>query len=84
MILTANQIDQNIVWLIKNGSPPIRYLTHKHLLKTPGSSEMMTGLWREVQTCRDADQTSQKIDCSRRSEIPRKYPPPSFFDFRMS
>ncbi len=53
MIQDTGQIDQNIDWLLRNGSAPVRYLTHRHLLKTPPDSEGMADLWREVQACRD-------------------------------
>jgi hypothetical protein len=51
MILNEKQIENNIGWLLKNGSPPVRYLTHKYLMRTAGQDET---LWRDVETCREA------------------------------
>ena len=45
MILDSGQIEPNISWLLKHGSPPVRYLTHEHLMKTPDRSQGVTGLW---------------------------------------
>jgi hypothetical protein len=52
MFLNSNQIKKNIDWLLTNGSAPIKYLTHKHLLAA-GSSKAMRSLWYEVEnsTC---------------------------------
>ena len=58
-MLNANQIDKSVAWLLDNGSPPVRYLTHKYLLKAPSSSEM-DNLWSDVQTCRDAKEILSK------------------------
>jgi hypothetical protein len=60
VILSTNQIDQNIAWLVSNGSPPVRYLTHKYLLKAPIDSQVMISLWKDVQTCKDADEIFSK------------------------
>lgn len=49
MILQPKQIDKNVSWLLANGSAPIKYLTHKHLLKTPFTSKTMRDLWRNVE-----------------------------------
>ena len=49
MILNANQIKKNIDWLLTNGSAPVRYLTHKHLLATTNTSKAIQALWHEVQ-----------------------------------
>ena len=54
MLLNAGQIEQNIAWLLQNGSPPVRYLTHKHLLQKPLHSAEMDAHWREVEVCQDA------------------------------
>ena len=58
-MLSANQIDKSVAWLLDNGSPPVRYLTHKYLLKAPSSSEM-DSLWGDVQTCRDPEEILSK------------------------
>lgn len=60
MILSASQIDRNIAWLLSDGSPPVRYLTHKYLLKTPAGSEEMANLRSDAQTCRDAEEILSK------------------------
>ena len=49
MVLSAKQIENNINWLLANGSAPIRYLTHKHLLSVDESSQSMRTLWRDVE-----------------------------------
>jgi hypothetical protein len=51
MILTVKQVENNINWLLKNGSTPVRYLTQKNLLKTPENSKEMRELWLEVESC---------------------------------
>jgi hypothetical protein len=60
VFLGASQIDKSIAWLLDNGSPPIRYLTHKYLLNVPSDSEVMASLWSDVQTCRDAEEILSK------------------------
>jgi len=48
-MLDRRQINENIDWLIENGSAPVRYLTHLHLLgASPRGSEMKV-LWEEVE-----------------------------------
>ena len=49
MFLTAEEIDTNIDWLLEHGSPPVRYLTHRHILKTDPRSEQMRELWKGVE-----------------------------------
>ena len=58
-MLNANQIDKSVAWLLDNGSPPVRYLTHKHLLKASSGPEM-DDLWGGVQTYRDAKEILSK------------------------
>jgi len=48
MMLSSSQIKRNVDWLLTNGSAPIKYLTHKHLLGTTGSTKSMRSLWYEV------------------------------------
>jgi len=60
MILSADQVDGNIAWLLSNGSPPIKYLTHVHLLRTPPNSEGMRTLWQQVETCEEAEEIFSK------------------------
>jgi hypothetical protein len=54
-VLSAKQIDKSVAWLLDNGSPPVRYLTHKYLLKAPSSSEMDNPRG-DVQTCSAAEE----------------------------
>lgn len=49
MVLNSKQIAKNVEWLRANGSAPVRYLTHKHLLMTQVNSKAMRELWREVE-----------------------------------
>jgi len=49
MTLSLNQIEKNVDWLLANGSAPVQYLTHKHILGKSGSSKAMRSLWREVE-----------------------------------
>jgi hypothetical protein len=60
MILSVSQIDKNIAWLLSNGSPPVRYLTHKYLLRAPLGSTEMINLWKDVQTCEDVEEIFNK------------------------
>jgi len=47
-MLTRDQIENNIGWLLENGSAPTKYLTNLYLLgASPRSSEMME-LWDAV------------------------------------
>jgi hypothetical protein len=46
MFLSAAEIDTSIRWLLGNASPPVRYLTHKHILKTDSAS--LQKLWEDV------------------------------------
>jgi hypothetical protein len=56
MILSASEIDKSTTWLLSNGSPPVKYLTHKYILKTPADSQVMTNLWGDARTCKDAEE----------------------------
>jgi hypothetical protein len=56
MFLSADQIEHNLVWLLTNASSPVKYLTHKHILKTPTDSDEMSRLWQEVEECEDAQE----------------------------
>lgn len=49
MFLSAKEIDAAIGWLLANASPPVRYLTHRHILKTDPQSEQMVELWKGVE-----------------------------------
>jgi hypothetical protein len=54
MFLNADQIKTNISWLLRQGSPAIKYLTQRQLLKTPPASEEIQGLRQQVETCQEA------------------------------
>ncbi len=47
--LTNDEINTNIRWLTENASPPVKYLTYKHILKTEAASESMLELWKQVE-----------------------------------
>lgn len=51
-MLTGKQIETNIGWLLENGSTPVKYLTHKHLLNSP--QKEIRGLWKEVENSKEA------------------------------
>jgi hypothetical protein len=60
MILSTDQIKANIAWLLSNGSPPIKYLTHIHLLRTPPYSEEIMALWQQVETSKETEEIFSK------------------------
>jgi hypothetical protein len=60
MFLSADQLKANIDWLLENASPPVRYLTHIHLLRTPLHAEGMAVLWRQVEICPEAEEIFSK------------------------
>lgn len=47
--LTNDEINASLRWLIENASPPVKYLTYKHILKTDTASESMPILWKQVE-----------------------------------
>jgi hypothetical protein len=47
--LDKEQIDRNIEWLLANASPPVRYLTHCHLLGLRPESSTAKNLWQAVE-----------------------------------
>jgi hypothetical protein len=53
-LLIEAEINRNIQWLCDNGSAPVRYLTHKYLLRTPTHSKQMIKLWLDVVDCPEA------------------------------
>jgi hypothetical protein len=61
VIISASQIDKSTAWLLSNGSPLVKYLTHKYILKTPPGSKVMADLWGDVQTCGDAEEIFSKL-----------------------
>ena len=60
MKLDKKQIENNINWLVSNGSPAVKYLTHKYLLKSDPCSKAMKKLWTEVEKCRAAEEIFSK------------------------
>ena len=56
MFLSAAEIETSIHWLLENASPPVRYLTHKHILKTDPQSKSMQELWRDVEHSSEAEE----------------------------
>ncbi len=54
MFLSPAEIDACTAWLLENASPPVRYLTQVHILKTDPGSEAARALWRAVENCSDA------------------------------
>ena len=60
--LNAGQVARNITWLLSNGSAPVRYLTHRHLLHTPAGSRPMRALWQEVEKDPDVTEMFAKQD----------------------
>ena len=53
MFMTAEEINRSITWLVRNSSPVVKYLTHKHILKSDPQSEPMAELWKAVENCSD-------------------------------
>ena len=56
MFMSIGEINTSIRWLIENASPPVRYLTHKHILKTDCQSKFMQELWRDVECSSGAEE----------------------------
>jgi hypothetical protein len=56
MFLSMGEINTSIRWLIENASPPVKYLTYKHILKTDHQSKSMQELWRGVESSSDAEE----------------------------
>jgi hypothetical protein len=52
-MLTKEQIDKNIDWLLNHAGAPVRYLTRRHLNAENIDSSQMRQLWREVERDRD-------------------------------
>jgi hypothetical protein len=56
MFLSPEEINNSTRWLLDNASPPVRYLTHRHILQTDPQSEPMKELWRSVEHGGDAEE----------------------------
>lgn len=54
MFLNPDEISTSIGWLLKNASPPVKYLTYKHLLDIDPQCRQMQELWTEVENSRAA------------------------------
>jgi len=65
-MLSRNEIENSIEWLMKNASAPVQYLTHRHLLNIDASSVDARRLWLEVQKDKDVREifAKQKADGS--------------------
>lgn len=60
IFLSADEIKTSIRWLLENASPPVRYLTCKHILKTDPQSKPMQELWKDVEHGSDAEEIFSK------------------------
>ena len=49
MFLNAAEIEACTRWLLDNASAPVKYLTHKYLLKADPHSSQMQALWQAVE-----------------------------------
>jgi hypothetical protein len=58
--LTEKQLSQCLEWLLANGSPPVQYLTLRHLLKADPESAKMRAAWRQVLKSPDAEEILSK------------------------
>ena len=81
-MLKPEQIARNISWLVANGSPSVRYLTHRHLLKRTRRSKELRQLWESVQASDEvaeifASQESDGSWCSANPWARRPYYIPS-------
>ncbi len=56
MFLSTEEITASTRWLLEHASPPVKYLTYKHILKTTPESKFMTDIWRNVERSRDAEE----------------------------
>lgn len=54
MFLSTEEINRNTDWLLAHASPPVRYLTHKHILQADPNSKTMKELWNCVEHGDDA------------------------------
>jgi hypothetical protein len=55
MLLNKAEIHSCTNWLLEKASPPVKYLTHKHILNTNPQSPIMRDLWKEVETGPEAE-----------------------------
>jgi hypothetical protein len=53
MSLAEGRIKRSVGWLCENGSPPVKYLTQRHLLGVAPDIKQLQYLWHEVQGCDD-------------------------------
>lgn len=56
MFLSTAEIGECTRWLLGNASPPVKYLTHKHILRTDPTSRAMQELWTSVEQGSDAEE----------------------------
>jgi hypothetical protein len=60
--LSDGEIDASVRWLVENASPPVKYLVHKHILKTDPQSKLMQELWRDVERSSAAQEILTRQD----------------------
>ncbi|MBN2046944.1 MAG: hypothetical protein JW750_03785 [Anaerolineaceae bacterium] len=56
VFLSPEEIEKNQTWLLENASAPVRYLTHRHILKTDPESAAAQALWNEVRASTAANE----------------------------
>jgi hypothetical protein len=56
LFMSTAEIGECTRWLLENASPPVRYLTHKHILQTDPTSETVKELWTCVEQGSDAEE----------------------------
>lgn len=80
-MLNKTQIKNNINWLLTNGSIPVKYLTHKNLIRNNSNTVLLKKLFTEVKKCDISEEifSKQKPDgswCSSGSwSLPPSYMP---------
>ena len=69
IFLSADEIKTSIRWLLENASPPVRYLTCKHILKTDPQSKPMQELWKDVEHGSDAEDHNFSVEPTDRKQL---------------
>jgi len=60
MFLNPKEITTSTRWLLEHASPPVKYLTYKHILKTDPDSKQMQELWQAVEQSHEAEEIFSK------------------------
>ncbi len=55
-MLSQDQVEKNIAWLLANGSAPVKWLTYRHLLDQHGDSELMQNLRQDVENSQEVQE----------------------------